>query len=460
MKLFTLLSFCFSLLSGPLLAYDDHVDRFPDIAEKAIPAVVTIRVEMGSKDPEGLLDPLGDDFLRRFFSYGFSPFDIQKRELPPAQGSGVLVTDNGVILTNSHVVNGYKIITVVLNDGEEYEGRILGADPQTDLAVVKIEAEHTPYLPLGDSSKLRVAEPIIAIGNPFGLKATTTKGIVSATGRANLDIANFEDFIQTDAAINRGNSGGPLINVKGEIVGINTAIGSNSSGSYMGIGFAIPSNMAKEVLDQILASGKVSRGFLGVDLQPMTLELARAFGLEKPQGAILADVTPGSAAEKAGLLRGDVILTINGKAVESKASLRTQVALMSPGAQVHLGIKRGDSLLTVPVVLGERPEAQKVAQETTASVNKLGLVVEALSPDAAKSLGHGNEQGVVITKIDPKSPVGRIGIKKGALILSVNRQKVTTTEEFVTALGKETPEGILLEVKQDGAVRYVFLRGV
>lgn len=247
--------------------------------------------------------------------------------------------------------------------------------------------------------------------------------------------------------------------MNGEIIGINTAIASNSSGSYMGIGFAIPSNMAKEVLDQILASGKVSRGFLGVDLQPMTLELSKAFGLDKPQGAILADVTPGSAAEKAGLIRGDVVLSVNGKPVESKASLRTQVALMSPGSQVHLGIKRGDSLLTIPVILGERPEEQKVAQETP-TVNKLGLVVEALAPEAAKSLGHGNEQGVVITKIDPKGAVGRIGIKKGALILSMNRQKITTPDEFVAALAKDSQDGILLEVKQDGAVRYVFLRGV
>jgi len=454
MKLFIFLTLLFST---PLVSQD----RFPEVAEKAIPAVVTIRVEMGKEAANnGSMDPLGDEIMRRFFGFGFSPFGLQNKELPPGQGSGVLVSNNGVILTNNHVVNGYKIITVITNDGEEYEGRLLGADPQTDLAVVKIEAENTPFLPLGDSSKLRIAEPVIAIGNPFGFKATVTKGVISATGRSNLDIVPVEDFIQTDAAINRGNSGGPLMNERGEIIGINTAIASNNSGTSIGIGLAIPSDMAKEVLDQILAGGKVLRGFLGVDLQPMTQELAKAFGLEKPQGAILADVTSGSAAEKAGLQRGDVVLTLNGKPVESKSSLRTHIAMMAPGAQIQLGIKRGESLLTVPVILGTRPDGDKVAAQTTPSINKLGLAVETLSPETAKSLGHGNEKGVVITQIDPTGTVGRIGIKKGALILSVNRKKVATAEEFVAALDTtDQKEGVLLEVKQDGAVRYVYIRG-
>jgi len=457
MKFISFFTLCSVLVSASIFA---EQDRFPDVAEKAIPAVVTIKVEMGSKnDDNGSSDPFGEDLLRRFFGYGFSPFSM-RQEHPPGSGSGFFVSNNGVILTNNHVVSGYKIITVITNDGEEYEGRLLGADPQTDLAVVKIDAENTPYLPLGDSNKLRIAESVIAAGSPLGLKSTITKGIVSATGRSNLDIVPLEDFIQTDAAINRGNSGGPLLNANGEVIGINTAIATTGSGS-IGLNLAVPSNIAKEVLDQILANGSVSRGFLGVEMQVMTEELAHAFGLEKNHGAILADVSPGSAAEKAGLQRGDVILSMNGKPIESKSSLKTHVAMLAPGSKVNLGIKRGNDLITIPVVLGARPEVEKVSLVETPILSRLGLVVETLTPDAAKSLGHGDEEGVVVTKIDPKGAVGRIGIKKGALILSVNQKKISSPAEFQEVLEESSEkDGILLQVKQDGYVRYVYLRGV
>ena len=325
----------------------------------------------------------------------------------------------------------------------------------SDLAIIKIDAKELPYLTLGNSDDLEVGQWVAAIGNPFGLQGTLTVGVVSAKSRNNLDIARYEDFIQTDAAINRGNSGGPLVTLNGEIIGINTAIATTASSGYIGIGFAVPSNMARHVMDEILADGKVSRGFLGVSLQSIDNNLAQAFGLKKVEGALIANVSKGSAAEKAGLQVEDIILKYDGKPVENAASLRNAVYMLKPGTKITLTILRKDQMIDLPVNVGEYSEKNAVVA-TTAQNDQFGIEVGSLTPEVAQKLGYTQDQGVVITNVNPYSVAGLAGLKKGALILSVNRQKVTSVDEFnkaMTNASKDTP--LLLQIKQ-GIPTYSF----
>lgn len=270
-----------------------------------------------------------DPFFRDFFGNQFRNFQQPKERKQSGLGSGVIVGKDGYILTNNHVIKGADDIKVKLSDKREFKGKIIGTDQKTDLAVIKIEADNLPVIKLGDSDKLKIGETVIAVGNPFGLNQTVTSGIVSAKGRANVGIADYEDFIQTDAAINPGNSGGALVNIKGEVIGINTAIVS-SSGGYMGIGFAIPSNMAKAVMDSLLNTGKVIRGWLGISIQPITPELSKQFGTKDEKGALIGDVVEGGPAEKAGIQAGDIIVEFDGKDVIDPTSLRNSVAVSSP----------------------------------------------------------------------------------------------------------------------------------
>jgi len=310
---------------------------FRSVARQTVPAVVFITVEktLDARDPSALNNPFegfGQDFLERFFGRRF-PEGQQPRERQQGAGSGCIISHDGLILTNHHVVGDADRVTVKLNDGREFTAKTIGTDPPSDVAVIKIDAQDLPVLPLGDSDAMEVGDWVIAAGNPFGLTESITVGVVSAKGRSRLGIADFEDFIQTDAAINPGNSGGPLINLQGEAIGVNTAIASRSGG-YMGIGFAIPSNMVKAVKDQLVTSGKVGRGYLGVRIQELTRALAQSLHIDATEGVLVADVSKGSPAAQAGLKRGDVILALNGRPTSDPGQLRNSVAMSAPGTKV------------------------------------------------------------------------------------------------------------------------------
>jgi serine protease Do len=438
---------------------------FRQAAKVAIPAVVSIQVQAKKKpqayESEDLKNPYDlfsndeDDFWSLF---GF-PRRGSSRQTQPVigQGSGAIVSPDGYILTNSHVVNGMDSILVKLTDGREFSAKVLGEDPKSDLALIKIEANNLPYLQLGNSDELEVGQPVAAIGNPFGLQATLTTGVVSAKGRNTLDIVPYADFIQTDAAINRGNSGGPLITLDAKLIGITTAIATNASSAYMGIGFAIPINMAKRVMDEILLDGKVSHGFLGVSLQSIDYNLAQAFGLKKVEGALVANVSKDSPAEKAGLQVEDIILAYDGKPVDNAATLRNAIYMLKPGNRVMLTVQRKDQIIQLPVILADHSEGASVS--TSSQNNQLGIEVENLTPEIARTLGYGHEQGVVITKVNPSSVAGLAGLKKGALILSVNRKKVANVSDYNQAL-KESPKDkpVLLQIKQGDNYLFVSLQ--
>ncbi len=442
------------------LSGKETVADFRGVAKKAIPAVVSIKVQSRKKtqlfDDRGQTEDPSDLFGNDFWGF----FNLPKRESRSqpvmGQASGVIVSPEGYILTNNHVVEGMDNITVQLTDGREFPAKVLGQDANSDLALIKVDAKDLPHLNLGNSDNLEVGQWVAAVGNPFGLQATLTAGVVSAKSRNNLDIARYEDFIQTDAAINRGNSGGPLLTLNGDVVGINTAIATNASSGYMGIGFAIPSNMAKHVMDEILSDGKVSRGFLGISLQSIDYHLAQAFGLKKVEGALISNVAKNSPAEKAGLKVEDIVLKYNGNVVENAASLRNAVYMMRPGSQIALTILRKEQEMQIPVTVGDFTDTATAAAPQT---SKLGIEVENLTPELARTLGYTQDQGIVITKVNPSSSAAMIGLKKGALILGVNRQKVTNINEFNKALSdspKDRP--VLLQVKQGDNYLFVSLQ--
>lgn len=438
----------------------ETVADFRGVAKKAIPAVVSIKVKSQRKktfgnnnQQEDLSDFFGDSDL-------WNLFGTPRRDLKPqpfeGQASGVIVNPNGYILTNSHVVHDMDNITVQLPDGREFPAKVLGDDPNTELALIKIDAKDLPYLTLGNSDDLEVGQWVAAIGNPFGLQATLTVGVVSAKSRNNLDIARYEDFIQTDAAINRGNSGGPLVTLDGEVIGINTAIATTTSSGYLGIGFAIPSSMAKNFMDEILSNGKISRGFLGVNLQSINYNLAKAFGLKKVEGALVANVSKNSAAERAGLQVEDIILRINDRPVESAETLRNAVYLLKPGTQAKLTVLRHDQLIQIPITIGEFSE-NLIASAQTSQKNSLGIEVSNITPEIAQQLGgNAQDKGVIVTKVNPSSIAALAGLKRGALILGVNRQKISNIDEFnqiLSQIPKNQPT--LLQIKQGDL--YLFL---
>jgi len=437
---------------------------FTSVAEKAIPAVVFIRTESSQGDYEGYgqpggrgQNPYGSPFEDDFFNRFFSPYGRPQQPQPQqAQGSGFLISADGLIMTNAHVVKGADKIEVTLHDGLVLTAALIGADPQTDVAIIKVEGKDFPFLPLGNSDDLKIAEMVLAIGSPFQLSSTVTHGIVSAKLRQNLQIAEYEEFIQVDAPINPGNSGGPLINLRGECVGINTAIFSRSGG-YMGIGFAIPSNMAKGIMDQLISKGAVTRGFMGISPQPVDKDIAAGFNLEKAEGVLVAEVEPGSPADKAGLKQGDIIMEYNGKAAKSFQTFRNDIAMMNPGSTVTLKVNRKGQILTVPVTLGARAE-----NKTAPSIlgQKIGIELDNLTPELAKQLGYTRgEEGVVIMKVKPGSPASMAGLRPGYLILAVNHKKVTNMNEYndtVTEASKN--KRILLLVRQGNMTRFYSIK--
>lgn len=430
---------------------------FTAVAKKATPAVVYIKSEGKLEDDESespspsYQDPFGDDFFNRFFG---APNRKAPKQPQASQGSGFIVSSDGHILTNAHVVKSASKITIVLHDGRERPATIIGYDSSTDIAVIKMEGEDYPYISLGNSDEMEIAEWVIAIGSPFQLQASVTVGVVSAKGRQNLRITDFDDFIQTDAAINPGNSGGPLINLNSEVIGINTAIVSKSGG-YLGIGFAIPSNMVKHIMKQIMDNGSVTRGFLGVSLQPLDQDMADAFGLERPEGALIAEVVKGSPAEKAGLRQGDIIVEFNGNPVKAIGSFRNEISLIKPGTKIKLKVNRNGKIISISAVLGSHSNA--IGE--SGFIQKLGIEVEPLSPDMSKKLGYSSiEQGVVITKVKPGSPAASAGIRPGFIVLAINHKQVANIEDFNKALAETKNNRILILAKQGNMTRFYSLK--
>ncbi|NIA08940.1 MAG: Do family serine endopeptidase, partial [Nitrospiraceae bacterium] len=437
-------------------------EAFAAIVKKATPAVVFVEVE---KTVEGhgissqFQSPFGlfnDPFFNRFFGPYSRPRQMPRKFHQMAQGSGFIISKDGYILTNNHVVRNTDNITVKLADGREFKAKVVGTDPQTDIAVIKINGKNLPVLPLGDSDKLKAGEWVIAIGNPFGLSHTVTVGVVSAKGRSRIGINDYEDFIQTDAAINPGNSGGPLVNIHGEAVGINTAI-YTKSGGYMGIGFAIPINMAKAVKDQILKKGKVTRGWLGVVIQDIDENLAESFGLKKAEGALVSDVSGGSPADKAGLKQGDIIVRLNGKKVDNVGELRNEIALTAPGTKITIEVLRGKRHKVLNVTIGEQPAYRSMGMMSQHKIlRKLGFVVRELTPDLAQQFGYREGQGVLVTEVEPGSPASHLGIRPGNLIEEVDRKRIHNMGEFLRALRISNKTKIVLLRIRDGEFsRYV-----
>ncbi len=439
---------------------------FVEIAKLVKPAVVNIYATKTGRGEGPQALPFDDPFFRRFFGEEFfRRFEQQPRERKErGLGSGVIVDGSGLIITNNHVVSKADEIKVTLSDKREFKAKLVGTDPKTDIAVVRIEANGLPTVPWADSDRLEVGEFVLAIGNPFGLTQTVTLGIVSALGRA-AGIAEYEDFIQTDAAINPGNSGGALVNVRGELVGINTAIYSQSGGN-MGIGFAVPSNMARSITDQLVRGGKVVRGWLGVSIQELTPELATQFGVGDTKGVLVSDVMDDSPAKKAGLERADVIVEFDGKPMDSPTHLRNAVAQTPVGKKVPVKVIRDKKPRTIEVVISEQPKsiAQAGGEESGESAVPTGLLsdldVRELTDELASRYGlKAGDRGVVVVRIKPGSQAEEAGVREGDMILEINRRAVTSLrsyERMASDLPKDQP--VLLLIKRQGRTHFVTLR--
>src|SRR5919205_3222946 len=416
-------------------------NSYADVLARVTPAVVTVRASRRARQTQQF--PFMDDpTLRELFGDRFRQQQPRTEErVERGLGSGVIVSADGYILTNHHVVDGAEEIKVDLNDGRTLPAKVVGTDQPSDLAVLKIEATGLPVLPLGDSDKARVGDVALAVGNPLGIGQTVTSGIISAKGRTTgLSDGNFEEFIQTDAAINRGNSGGALVNASGELIGINSQILSPSGGN-IGIGFAIPANMAKAVMDQLMKTGKVRRGMLGVTIQSITADLASSLSLPAARGAIVTSVQNGGPAEKAGLKRGDVITAINKQPVVDNNSLRNLVASLPPGSNVDVTALRNGHDQDFQVALAELPDRERPASddEDTSSAatpgnTKFGLTVQPLTAEAATRYGlDADDQGLLVTRVDPAGSAANAGIRQGDLIQEVNRQPVKAVTDFSAA---------------------------
>jgi len=459
----------FVLASGPSLDGPDiqilekENQAYERVAETVTPAIVNIRTTQVVKLDQSPL--FMDPFFRQFFGDAFGGGSgVPREQREHALGSGVIASPDGYIVTNNHVIAKASEIEVMLTDKRTFKAKVVGADQQTDVAVIKIDASNLPTVPWGDSSTLKVGAIVMAFGNPFGLNFTFTRGSVSALGRSGLGIEEYEDFIQTDAAINPGNSGGALVNVKGQVVGINTAIlspsrGIDGEGGWAGVGFAIPSNTVKHEMASLIKTGKVSRGYLGISIEDLNSGLAHQFKVPDVSGVLVNSVEPGTPADKAGLKEGDVIRTLNGQTVATAGRLRSLVAGTNPGTQVELGILRNGQPVTLSVTLGEQPakmaqagEVQKGPKEGTLR----GIEVQEVTAAMRDQLGlPGNAHGVVISDLDPASPAAQEGLRPGDVIESINRQPVTSVADFNRLA--EAKGDVLLRVSRNGNAAFVVI---
>ena len=445
----------------------DLSQAFRHVAKSLRPSVVSIssvrRIQpMAGRSARPRTMP---DELRRFFGNDFFGQFQFEAPSPPRQfeqhglGTGVIVASDGYILTNNHVVANADELKITLSDKRTYTAEVVGTDKPTDLAVLKIDATDLVAAELGDSTSLEVGEWALAIGSPFGLEQTVTAGIISATGRANVGIADYEDFVQTDAAINPGNSGGPLVNLKGKVIGINTAIASRSGG-YMGVGFAIPSAMVKTVMQSLIDSGQVERGWLGAVIQDLSEDLAESFGYEGTEGVLIGNVVPGAPAEKAGLKAGDIVMRFNGKAMADATQLRNAVAATNAGTDVEVLVHREGTTETVTVHIEKlKGDATELASGKS-SISDLGVTVQTLDAELAARLGYDNGiQGVVVTSVEPGSVAASLGIRPKDIIMSIGRMTIENIGDFRDALNEHNLElGIRLQVMRDGASRFLFAR--
>ena len=429
---------------------------FASIVDRVAPTVVNVSSVRIIRAPGPEHGPFfSDPLLRELFGFGRGPRG--PRELrQQSLGSGVIISKDGYVLTNAHVVHGATEVRVALADKREMKAKIVGVDPKTDIALIRIDATNLPFAELGDSSKVRVGQFALAFGDPLGVGPTVTSGIISATGRGNIGIVDYEDFIQTDAAINPGNSGGPLVNVDGELIGINTAIATSGGGrGNQGIGFAVPSNLAREVVRQLREQGRVIRGWLGVAVQDVTPPMATALGLEKSGGALVSDVQEGSPAAKAGLARGDVIVALDGKPIEDSRALRMATAETAPGAKVKLDVMRKDKRVEITATLGEVPSEEKQAGGPQRGGGALGMDVVPLTPDLARRLDMPEgATGAIVRRVAPGSRAAEAGIRPGDVIQEVDREPVQSPNDVTRALADTKRPHVLL-VWRDGTTQFV-----
>jgi len=462
------------MIAPPALAADDPVESlrqtgkaFASVARQVSPSVVYIEVESVRRSdgsPFGPGSPFNDELFKRFFGDSFGrQFREPREQRSTGQGSGFVFSldrgffsDKAYILTNYHVVQDAERIKVTFNDGREFDATVKGSDPKSDIAVLEIGVADMPALKLGDSSKLEVGEWVVAMGNPFGLSHTLTAGVVSAKGRTSLGISDYEDFIQTDAAINPGNSGGPLVNLDGEVVGINTAIFSRSGG-YMGVGFAIPINMARGIAEQLLDNGEVKRGFLGITIQDLTPQLAESFDVDDLNGIIVAQVNPGSPAAKAGIEQGDLIVGYQESPVKDTGSFRNRVSMTPPGSKVRIDVLRKGKRLSLDATIGNLQDAAQVASAGVTEANDLGISVQTLTPELAEQFDVRAGQGVVVSAVEPGSIAARAGIDQGTLIFEVNRTRVTDAVQFKRLIDNSGQRALLL-VGKNQRTRFVVLQ--
>ncbi len=455
------------------IVVDGTRTSYADVVEKTSPAVVRIEASQKQKPqvtvPQGQF-PGGEDLLRQFQL----PQQNRRPQIERGVGSGVVVQANGTILTNYHVVEGADKITVLMSDNKSYDAKVVGSDQPSDLAVLKIEAENLPFLNLGNSDSVRVGDIVLAIGNPLGIGQTVTAGIISAKGRRTglSDGQSFEDFIQTDAPINRGNSGGALVNLNGELIGINSQILSpgGSGGGNIGIAFSIPSNMAKSVMDQLLKDGKVRRGMLGINIQNITDDTAQALDLKDKSGILVSNVKTGSAADKAGIKRGDIIININGEKVEDSNVLRNKVAGTLPGTDIKITVVRDGGNVELTATLDEFiiSDGQKTgpgqgdnesAPEPQNQSGKLGVALEPVTPQTARQLGLDSaSEGLVVTDVDQNGVAAEAGIMRGDVILEINRKAVNSVDDIKSALEAAGDKPVLLLVTRRGQTNYLTLR--
>ncbi|MEK7236517.1 MAG: DegQ family serine endoprotease [Nitrospirota bacterium] len=436
---------------------------FTEVAKAVTPAVVNITTVTVEKmaDSRGVPDELRER-MEEFFGgpggpsgpRGFrgpqGPGEPRERR-GGGQGSGVIVSPDGYILTNNHVIDGARTVTITLPDKREFTGKIVGADPKTDLAVVKIDGQNLPTVSWGDATKLQVGEYVLAVGNPFGLNSTVTLGIVSALGRGRMGITQYEDFIQTDAAINPGNSGGALVNTKGELVGINTAIFSQTGG-YQGVGFAVPTSMSKPIYESLVKHGKVVRGFLGVSIQDLSQDLAKSFGLKDAKGALVSDVKDDGPAGQAGLKQGDIVTAYQSAPVEDAVSLQRQVTKTAVGTKVMVRVIRDGHEKDVIVTIGEQPDTTKIAKAETGETDYAfaGVAVQDLDRDTAKELGV-KGKGVVVTAVEQDSGAEKAGVMRGDVIREINRQPVKSVKDFEkVSSGLKKGEQVLILIDRRG----------
>ena len=470
-RLATLAFVSFLVLSAPATAQDGKSalqslqDAFVQVAQSVKPAVVNIATTQRPRPQEGRRAPqvppqfrgpfrdfFGEDFFERFF--GEQP-QRERRSL----GSGVIVDKRGYILTNNHVIEQADEIEVRLSDKRKFTAKVIGKDSKTDLAVIKIDApDDLPVAKLGDSTKIRIGEWAIAIGNPFGLDQTVTVGVISAVGRSEVGITTYEDFIQTDASINPGNSGGPLLNLNGEVIGINTAIVATGQG----IGFAIPISMAKEIKDRLIAQGKVVRGWLGVGIQELTEELAAQFGVKPEDGVLVGNVMKDSPAERGGMKPGDIIQEFNGTKISGVHQLQREVAQSPVGSPVRLKVLREKQPVMLTIVLGEQPTDVAAASEPGSTpaqaAERFGLTVQDLTPELRNQLRLNTVDGVMVSSVDDAGPAARAGIRPGDVITEANREPVKSTRDFSRILGQmRRGQNLLLLVRRDGNSRFVVL---